>query len=160
MKIFFTAAFFLYLTVSIAAAAEKSVMGWVEHILVMPGSVPMKAKLDTGAKTSSIRARIIKEFEKDNEKWIKFSLQGPDDKKVKLERKIERWVRIKRKKRGFIRRPVVKLAFCVDNKLIHEEVNLSRRSGFVYPVLIGRNMLDSHVIVDASKIYTHQPNCE
>lgn len=135
-------------------------MGWVEQVIVKSGNFTMKAKLDSGAKTSSIRAKILKEFEKDGIKWIQFQITGPDKKKVKIEREVERWVRIKSKKRGFVRRPVVRMEFCIGNKLIEEEVNLSSRPGFVYPILIGRNMLQGHIIIDASRTLTQQPHCE
>ena len=152
----------LFLTLSCSTPAfsgEKNIMGWVEKIIVMPGSVKMKAKLDTGAKTSSIRALIIDQYEKDGDEWITFNLANTKNKTTTLDHKIERWTKIKKKKKGFIRRPVVKLQFCIGHTLIKEEVNLASRAGFVYPVLIGRNMLENHIIVDASKKFTTKPKC-
>ncbi|MEN8720357.1 MAG: RimK/LysX family protein, partial [Oceanococcaceae bacterium] len=39
--------------------------GWVEKVRLLPGEIPLKAKLDTGAKTSSLHAEDISLFERD-----------------------------------------------------------------------------------------------
>lgn len=155
-----------------ALAQKKSlveppiIMGWVERVVVQPGGLIMKAKLDTGATTSSIRADVIKKFEKEGEdgkkeKHILFSIEDKDGNKHTLERKIVRMVRIKMKgDRGYIRRPVVKLGFCLGNHFIEDEVNLSPRQKFLYPILVGRNMLKKRVLVDSSRRFTHAPRCE
>ncbi len=154
-------------------AEPPLIMGWVERVIVQPGGLIMKAKLDTGATTSSIRADVIKKFEKEGEdgskegedgskeEHILFTIEDKDGNKHTLERKIVRMVRIKMKgNRGYIRRPVVKLGFCVGNHFIEDEVNLSPRQKFLYPVLVGRNMLKKRVLVDSSRRFTHAPRCE
>lgn len=153
--------FLSILTPFSSAYADKNVLGWVEPIILEPGGLKLRAKLDSGAKTSSIRAKIIREYQKDNESWITYEVSRGKSKSIILDSKVERWVRIKKKdvNAGFIRRPVVKLGFCLDNKLIIGEVNLSPRSGFLYPVLVGRNMLKKHVLIDSHKTLTTQPNC-
>ena len=69
-----------------------------------------------------------------------------DDKtrsKKKLKKKIERYVRIKKKhSEDFIRRPVVKMEFCIAGIIMEDEVNLAERDSFIYDLLIGRNMLE------------------
>lgn len=164
MRTFFIIAALLLLPFLSASAQDKNILGWVEYIVVEPGGLKLKAKLDTGAKTSSLRAKILKEYEKDGESWLSYEVSSGKSKKAKaviIDSKIERWVRIKKKseKGGFIRRPVVKLGFCLGNKLIVDEVNLSPRVGFVYPALIGRNMLRKHILIDTHKTLTTKPTC-
>lgn len=56
---------------------DRLVIGWREW-LALPGiGIPaIKAKIDTGARTSSLHARNIKAFEgEDGREWVKFSLR-------------------------------------------------------------------------------------
>ena len=53
---------FLLLISSVCAtaqAAELYTRGWIEHARVMPDRLLMTAKLDSGAKTTSVHAEII-----------------------------------------------------------------------------------------------------
>lgn len=151
----------IILPVSSFAAQEKTVLGWVEHIVVEPSGLKLKAKLDTGAKTSSIRANVTREYKKGKHTWITYEIAGGKAGNAVIDSKVERWVKIRKKDKtaGFLRRPVVKLGFCVDDKLMVGEVNLSPRSGFLYPVLIGRNMLKKHILVDTHRMFTTKPHC-
>ncbi len=137
-------------------------VGWVEKITIEGAKHKVHAKLDTGAKTSSIDARIIKTFKKDNDskEWVLYRVIMDDGKEETFENKIVRWVKIKTKNKDFVRRPVVSMRFCLGTMDIEGEVNLADRSHFIYPVLIGRNMLQKNVIVDVSKKYTISPKCK
>ena len=42
----------------------KIIGGWVEKVVMLPSQVRVSAKLDTGARTSSIHAEEIERFEK------------------------------------------------------------------------------------------------
>ena len=148
--------------------AEKKhlIIGWVENIHLDAIENTIKAKLDTGAETSSLDAEIvsIEDKETENGKYehgkVIFTVTTDDGEKKTLKRIIRRWVRIKKKEGGYIRRPVVRLNVCLAGVMITEEVNLSERSHFLYPFLIGRNMLKAgHVVVDSSKTFTANPNC-
>ena len=90
-----------------------------------------------------------------------FSIRDQDGKAHTLERDIKRFVRIKTKNGGTIRRPVVEMAFCVAGIRVEEEVNLAERDNFIYPVLIGRNMLkDGRLVIDPSKTFTSDAVCQ
>lgn len=144
--------------------AQTKVMGWVERIKVSDIETMPKAKLDSGATTSSINAEIIREFERDGKDHILFRVNFGDDNESDeqtFEAPVERWVRIKKKASDdSIRRPVVKMTFCLGDEIIEGEVNLADRSNFIYPVLIGRNMLEDRILVDASKTFTQRPSCK
>lgn len=161
MKTLLTILLVTLLPLSAFAAREKMVLGWVEHIVVEPSGLALKAKLDTGAKTSSIRANITREYKKGKHTWITYEILGGKAGNVTMDSKVVRWVKIRKKDKtaGFLRRPVVKLGFCIDDKLIVGEVNLSPRSGFLYPVLIGRNMMKQHILVDTHRMLTTKPHC-
>jgi hypothetical protein len=146
------------------AESQQVIMGWVENVSLDVLGTELKAKLDTGAKTSSMRAEVVNviDAEKEGEnRRVVFRVEGKDGKMVTLERKLVRWVRIKSRKGGeYIRRPVVEMDYCIAGKRVHSEVNLAPRSDFIYPILIGRNMMsEGNILVDPRKTFTAKPNC-
>ena len=140
----------------------QMVVGWVERVSVGDLSYKPKAKIDSGATTSSINADIIRTFETDGKEFVVFRVDFEEDGgEHVIEAPITRWVRIKRKGGDdeYIRRPVIEMTFCIGNKKIKEEVNLADRGQFIYPVLIGRNVLDGRMLIDSSKTFTKTPSC-
>lgn len=164
---FFFALFLSLFSASLAEArSNHTVVGWVEKVRIDLIDSTFPAKLDTGATTSSMDAKIIKIEEAKkrthgNRGTVIFSVTDDEDRVRILERKIVRWVRIKSKTGGFLRRPVVKMSFCIADDLITEEVNLAPRENFIYPVLVGRNMMqDGKLVIDASRTYLVKPDCK
>jgi len=128
------------------------VLGSVEWVLVAADDVTVKARIDTGAKTSSMHAEKLQEFERDGRPWLRFGVDpGRDGKSVTLERPIERRVRIKRNDGSSQRRYVVKMVLAIGDIREKVEVSLNDRSDFEYPVLIGRNFLTDNALVDVSR---------
>jgi hypothetical protein len=171
MKKLFFLIIIALLTPSLADAKvssnKKTTVGWLESVYIPSIHARLRAKLDTGAKTSSIDAEIIdirnSKSDKDPLGTIIFNISDLKNKNKTLERPIIRWAKIKKKgsTSGYIRRPVVMMEYCIAGKLITDEVNLSNRQHFNYRVLIGRNMLtEAGLMIDTSKIYTKKPNCE
>jgi hypothetical protein len=138
----------------------KEVVGWVERIKLYPGEMILKAKVDTGAKTSSINAGNIDEFTRDGDPWIRFEVTDRHGHKVKIERKLERRARIQRHFGKLQTRPVVVLGVCMGDMYKDIEVNLVDRKGFIYPVLIGRSFLKENIVVDATLTFTREPLCK
>lgn len=155
---------FLVIPASVSQAEEQpATFGWIEEGLLLPESVSVKIKLDTGAKTSSLDAKDLERFEKNNENWVHFNVEVKDSDTGKLvsvpfERKVERNVKL-RGAGGAERRPVVLMKMCIGKKIYNEEFSLKDRGKMLYPVLIGRNTLKNLGAVDVSKTFTLEPNC-
>lgn len=151
-----------------AEPAKKTRVGWVERLRVEDVDLQVRAKMDTGATTSSIDADIIdiaksgeKSGDKPGEKVVFSIVDEKSGEKKTFEREIQRYVRIKKKEGGYIRRPVINMTFCIAGKRVTEEVNLANRENFIYPVLVGRNMLaHAGLMIDASETLVSRPNCE
>ncbi len=140
---------------------KRVIMGWVERVTLLGSNHTVKAKLDSGAKTSSVDAEIIKTFKRDGKRYALYRVILDDEITETYESRIVRMVRIKKKEGGFIRRPVVKMRFCLGGKTIRSEVSLAERGHFIYPVLIGRNMLEkANILVDTSQTHTAKPSCK
>ena len=106
---------------------DKTILGEQEWVWLDAVNQNFKARIDTGATTSSLNATDIQEFERDGKTWIKFNLkqapkEGEEDKEAKLisiEAPLTRWVRIRQSSTNELdRRPVVSLRIRIGN--LHE----------------------------------------
>lgn len=138
----------------------KEVIGWVENVRITPGDVVIKAKIDTGADSSSLHCECLNTIERDGERWAKFSIADVDGNLVSIEKKIIRRVKIKRHFGNEQLRDVVRMGICIGDQYRETEVSLVDRSGFNYNLLIGRKFLKDKFIVDPSKTFTVKPQCE
>lgn len=146
-------------TVALADAGERKVIGWIEHVSISTVEITLEAKVDTGADFSSVHAESIRQFSRDGLPWVEFTLSDPAGRKHVLQRPLERVAKIKKKDTGFQQRPVVFLQLCVGDSLRKVQVNLAQRGHFKYPLLLGRNFLSEHYLVDAGSKYLLQPQC-
>ncbi len=143
-----------------AAAGERDLFGWVERVVLVEAGFELKAKLDTGAETSSLDAVDIRRFRRGGESWVRFTVEDPDSgDEVRLERPLLRRVRIKRHEGESQRRPVVELTVCIGEHERRLEFSLIDRSEFIYPVLLGRSALAGIAVVDPDETFIHDPDC-
>ncbi len=142
------------------SAADKKIVGWVERVRLQPGNVLLEAKLDSGAEYSSLDATNITEFTRQGEKWVRFDLNGRQGKKVPMEAKLIRYAPIKRHFGQSQRRPVIKLQVCIGSYAAETQVNLVDRTGFIYPMLIGRKFMEGHFIIDPAVKHSVEPVCQ
>lgn len=146
--------------VSSVAAQGKQVVGWLEKVCIYPGNLVVIAKLDTGAKNSSLNASNITEFTRNREQWVQFHVTSRYSKTVTIERKVHRMAKIKRHGGRVQPRYSIHLGICLGDFCREAEVNLVDRSGFNYQMLIGRSFLAGNLIVDPSIKYTTKPICK
>lgn len=135
--------------------AGLGVVGEMEHITFTEQKLFLKARIDTGAETSSLGIDSSHPFERDGIKWLKFSVQNPGSEKLaEFEKPLERTALIKRHGAEAIERPVVKLKISLANVEMEREFTLADRSKFKFPVLIGRNVLKGKYLVDVNRKYS------
>ena len=144
-----------------ARAGEKDIFGWVEHVLVGESRLDLMAKLDTGADTSSMHASKIRRYRSSDRKlWVEFRLTDESsDRTIRFKKRLVRYAYIKEHEGPSQKRPVVNLTICLGDHEKEIEVSLVDRSGFQYPVLLGRNALQGHVVVDPELQFTAKPSC-
>ena len=149
----------LALCVQQTVASEPIRAGWVENAVLYPHKIMLHAKLDTGARTSSIDARDPEYITRDGEDWVRMSITNRDIETVIIEAPIVRHAKIKRHFGGSQSRPVILLDFCIGNVRKKEEVNLVDRTGMNYELLIGRNFLKGQFLIDPGATYKLSPGC-
>jgi hypothetical protein len=141
------------------AAYSREVIGWVENVGVSPLNVIVKAKIDTGADSSSLHCDCINKFMRDGESWISFMLTDVDGKQVVVEKKLLRKVKVKRHFGDAQRRDVIRLGVCIGSHYEETDVSLVDRTGLNYSMLIGRKFLRGNFLVDPSATFATSPNC-
>jgi hypothetical protein len=155
-----TAGVISLILISPVTAQGKKVVGWLEKARIYPGNLVVIAKLDTGAKNSSLNASHITEFTRNGEQWVRFKVTSRYGKAVTFERKVQRVAKIKRHGAMPQIRFAVRLGICLGSSYEEAEVNLVNRSDFNYQMLLGRSFLKGNAIIDPSLKYTIKPNCK
>jgi hypothetical protein len=163
-QIHFIAFIVLLLAPSITASGktlELKILGWVENAQLPDPGLLLKAKLDTGAETSSLDARILKKFRKAGKRWIRFSVADRESgEEFVIVRERVRTIGVVQHDGSRQTRPVVMLRICIAGRLLETEVSLIDRSAFNYPLLLGRSALASFALVDAGSTFLSQSGCE
>ncbi len=130
-------------------------VGAVEKVKVNTFKLTFKAKIDSGAKISSMNALDMKKFERDGKKWVRFAVLHPETgKKVFYELPIVRTKVIKQLSGKYQERPVVSLRLSIGNiKNEPVDVTLSDRTGYLYQLLIGRNFMYDRMLIQVGKVF-------
>lgn len=132
---------------------SKILVGEVEDVLLVPWTILLPARIDTGATLSALDARHViignnvAEFTL-GKKYGEFRLHLP----------VVEWLQV-RTAVGTEKRPVIKIGICLGPKLVHTLATLSDRSQMMYPFLVGRNVLNGSFMVDTSRSKAVQPSC-
>lgn len=133
-------------------SSNNVLVGWCEWCALPDLGLPLiKAKIDTGAKTSSLHAFDIKKTSRRGEEFVRFSLhplQGDTDLTVQCcERLVD--VRGVMSSNGHIEeRCVIQTQLQFANQSWSIELTLSNRDPMRFRMLLGREALKRHVLVD------------
>lgn len=133
----------------------KQIIGSQEWCSFEGLSIPsIKARIDSGAKTSSIQSTNIKKFKKGKESWVSFDVNPIQDNLsivVHCESKICD-VRIVKSSSGITsKRFVIKEKVTIGDQSYEIELTLANRDGMDFRMLLGREAMKNRFIVDPSK---------
>jgi hypothetical protein len=135
----------------------KTTIGWREWVAFPDFGVDrIKAKIDTGARSSAMHAWNIQEFEQNGETWVKFEAH-PDQRSNQRRLACAAEVVEKRKIRSSSGhhelRYVVKAKLEIANEVRVIELTLTNRDEMGFRVLLGRTALSGYYIVDPGRSY-------
>lgn len=136
----------------------KEIIGAIEWVYMDPPGRHFRARVDSGAETSSLSASNVVEFERDGDDWVRFTFQHDStNEAVEFELPIKRAVRIRQvSSEESERRFVIELDIRLGDQLQTTEFTLTDRGRMTYPVLLGRAFLMDLYVVDVSQSYTHE----
>lgn len=149
-------------TVAPPAIDDKIILGRTEWIWLESVNRVFRARVDSGATTSSLSAHHVVEFERDGKKWVRFNMVPDDDvdDSYEVEAPLVRFARIRQASSEEIdRRPVVELTIKIGEFTDTAEFTLTDRTSMTYPILLGREFLRDIALIDVAKSY-YQPKPE
>ncbi|MFL0803727.1 MAG: ATP-dependent zinc protease [Agarilytica sp.] len=139
----------------VSSVLGMAILGRVEFAWLDGVGQYLKARIDTGAKSSSLNATNIQRFERNGERWVRFDVALGEERSVTLEAPLHRHVRIRQASVSELeRRPVVKLPIRMGEIYEETEFSLSDRNEMLYPILLGRSFLRDIAVVDVAKKFT------
>lgn len=131
---------------------DKLVVGSEEWCaLSLLGLPAVKARVDSGAKTSSLHAVNIHQFVRSRESWVSFEihpLQKNDDVVIRCEAPVVDRRTVKSSSGTSERRYVIKTMIGVADTAFEAEVTLTNRDSMGYRMLLGREAMSGRMIVD------------
>ena len=128
-------------------------IGWREWIyLPTYDDFPVKAKVDTGARTSALHATEIIEYDKGNNKWVSFIL-NQEENSTKIKTRLIEHKKIINSFGDTEIRPLIKLKIRLGKISWKTKVTLTTRNKMTYPMLLGRNSLLRKHLIYAHKSY-------
>lgn len=144
---------------------DKVIVGSEEWCSFSTLNIPaIKARVDSGAKTSALHAVNIVPFDKDGEKWVKFDvnpLQNNGKTIIHCEAKIIDKRIVKSSSGSRESRYVIKTEIAVADSSWEIELTLTNRDSMGYRMLLGREAMGGRVLVDPEKNFLlGQPTIE
>ncbi len=132
-------------------ASDRVVLGRVEWVTISSQNIRVKARIDSGAATSSIHATKIEEKTMDGKRYVQFETLDEDNKPYVLLKEVIKSARIKSATGGMESRYVVSMKINIGNQDHDIKVNLTNRDHMKYKFLVGRNLLIGNFVVDVSQ---------
>lgn len=137
--------------------AGRGVVGWREWVgLPGLGVEWLKAKVDTGARTSSLHAFALREFDRDGSAWVRFEVhpwQRSSSGAVEVELPVHDRREVRSSTGHVQERLVVMLDLRLLDRVVPAEVTLTRRDEMGFRMLIGREVLRQGFLVDSAASY-------
>ena len=132
-----------------------NVVGSVEWCRFQKLGVPaVKARVDSGAKTSTIQANRIKTFIKDGQEWVKFEINPIQDNRsivISCEERVTGRKLIKNTSGISEERLVFQTSMKLGEQIFNVDLTLANRDSMEFRMLLGRDAFKDKFLVDVSR---------
>lgn len=127
-------------------------IGWCEAVhLPALGLSPFHAKIDTGARTSSLHATSIRPFERDGAQWVRFHVRIRGLPPQKIEAPLVEKRKVTSSNGIDQQRFVIKTELCLGPVCRQVEITLANRANMAFPMLVGRSALRRFFLVNVAR---------
>jgi len=138
-------------------ATDKPMLGWREWAALPELNIELiKAKIDTGARSSAIHAFAIEPYRKGGQRWVMFAVhpvQKDCDVAIECHAPIKDRRVVSDSGGHKQRRYVIETQLVLGHSAIRAEMTLTNRDSMLFRLLIGRTAMDSRFIIDSSASY-------
>lgn len=139
------------------ASRRVDTIGWREWVALPDfGVEAIKAKVDTGARTSSLHAFGVQVFAVDGDEWVRFEVH-PEQRSRRGTAVVKARVVANRKVRsstGHVQeRPVIKTRLTLNGRTWPVEITLTNRDEMGFRMLLGRAALRRKFVVDPGRSF-------
>ncbi len=133
------------------------VVGWRELVsLPELGLTGIPAKIDTGARTSSLHAHVLEDFLRGGERFVRFAVDWGGERHFCEAVHVD--VRGITSSNGDQQtRFVIKTPLMIGSIRFRAEISLADRSQMQFPMLIGRTALRRRMVVDSGHSWLQSP---
>ena len=139
------------------AHADKVVVGWREWVALPSLGVPwIKAKIDTGARSSALHAfelEVVEVAGKPVARFVIHPWQRSSDDAVEVEAPVIDLRTVRSSNGTSERRPVIVTPLRIGEQTLAVEVTLTRRDHMGFRLLIGRQALAHGLLVDPERSF-------
>ncbi|MEY3807574.1 MAG: hypothetical protein RI893_550 [Pseudomonadota bacterium] len=136
---------------------HKPTLGWREWVALPQLKLEeVKAKIDTGARSSALHAFAIEPYRKGGQRWVMFAihpLQHCCDVSVECHAQIKDRRIVMDSGGHKQRRYVIETQLILGQSLISAEMTLTNRDSMLFRMLLGRTAMDDRFIVDPGASY-------
>lgn len=132
------------------------VIGWREWVTLPDlGIRRIKAKVDTGARSSSLHAFDIEPFERDGKPWVRFKVQPiqRDERTVAAEAELLEYRDVRSSSGEIDHRAVILTQVQIFGERWPIELTLANRDAMGFRMLLGREGFRGRLLVDAGRSY-------
>jgi hypothetical protein len=145
---------------------QPEIIGWREWVGLPEFAIPhIKAKVDTGAKTSALHAYYVRPFDRDGKEWVKFGLhplQKDSLTCIECEAPVKDIRPVTDSGGHCEERYVIETQLLINGLRFPIEITLTDRENMRFRMLLGRGALKKGFWVDSGKSFLlggnrHQP---
>lgn len=138
-------------------AKQLTVIGWREWVSLPDLGIPrIKAKIDTGARSSSLHAFDVRLFEKEGKRHVRFKvhpLQRSSRETVVAESPVLEFRNVRSSSGHGSDRPVIVTTVELLGQSWPIEITLANRDEMGFRMLLGREAVRNRMLVDAGRSY-------
>lgn len=135
----------------------KPVLGWREWVALPEfGIERIKAKVDTGARTSALHAFNLQVFEQDGQRMVRFKMhpiQNRTDEVIECVAKVVDERDVTDSGGHTEKRLVIKTTVLIGNDKRRVEMTLTDRDNMLFRMLLGRTAVRPHYVIDPNKSF-------
>lgn len=137
--------------------SPRPMIGWREWVSLPDLGIDLiKAKVDTGARSSCLHAFDMKIVEEEGQRWVHFvvlPVQGKSQPSIHVQAPLMEY-RVVRSSSGHSEsRPVIKTTVCVGERSWSIELSLTNRDAMGFRMLLGRSAIARRFVVDPNRSY-------